>query len=63
MRTRRKFQKTHLTRPRKPAGAKRRRQLEQRKRLIALGVDEATVDKMNTREIRDMLKYPAKIGK
>ncbi|NNC87384.1 MAG: hypothetical protein HKN82_02860 [Akkermansiaceae bacterium] len=63
MRTRRKFQKTHLTRPRKPAGAKRRRHLEQRRRLIALGVDEATVDQMNVAEIREMLKYPAKIGK
>jgi hypothetical protein len=62
MRTKRKFHKTHLTRPRKPAGAKRRRQLEHRKRLVALGVSEEEVGKMNQKEVREMLKYPAKIA-
>ena len=59
----RKYFKTNKTRPRKAAGPKRRRQLEQRKRLIALGVDEESVSKMNPREIRDMVKYPAKVKK
>ncbi len=59
----RKYYKTNMTRPRKAPGAKRRRQLEQRKRLIGLGVDEEKVSKMNPREIRDMVKYPAKVTK
>ncbi|NNE90487.1 MAG: hypothetical protein HKN23_02470 [Verrucomicrobiales bacterium] len=61
MRTRRKYLKTHLTRPRKAAGAKRRRQLEQRRRLIGLGVPEEQVEKMNPKEVRDLLKYPKKV--
>ena len=63
MRTKRKYFKTHMTRPRKKPGAKRRRQLEQKRRLIALGVDEEAVEKMNPKEIRDKLKYPKKVEK
>lgn len=55
--------KTNKVRPRKAAGPKRRRQLEQRRRLIALGVPEEQVAKMNPKEVRDMLKYPAKVKK
>ncbi len=55
--------KTHLTRPRKSGAAKRRRQADHRKRLVALGVDQDTVDGMNQQEVRAMLKYPAKIRK
>ena len=55
--------KTHLTRPRKSGAAKRRRQADQRKRLVALGVGQDTVDGMNQQEVRAMLKYPAKIRK
>ena len=55
--------KTHLTRPRKRGAAKRRRQADHRKRLVALGVDQDTVDGMNQQEVRAMLKYPAKIRK
>ena len=62
MRTKRKFMKTHLTRPRKSGAAKRRRQADHRKRLVALGVSQETVDGMNQQEVRNMLKYPAKIG-
>ena len=63
MRKRRKDQKTNKTRPRKAGAAKNRRRLEQKRRLIALGVEEETVNKMNSRDILTMLKYPAKIGK
>lgn len=52
-----------MTRPRKKPGAKRRRQLEQKKRLLALGVDEKIVNRMNPKEIRDKVKYPAKVEK
>ena len=63
MRTRRKYMKTHLTRPRKSGAAKTRRRLEQRRRLIGLGMDEAAVARLNSREILDKLKRPAKIAK
>jgi len=61
MRVRRKYMKTHLTRPRKGGAAKRRRQNDQKKRLIALGVSEDEVVKMSPRDVLTMLKYPAKI--
>lgn len=61
MGTGRKFNKTNVTRPTKSLGARRRRYLEQRRRLIALGVDEAVVNKMDVKSIRDMLNRPAKI--
>jgi len=63
MRTRRKYMKTHLTRPRKSGAAKTRRRLEQRKRLVGLGMDEAAVARLTSREILDKLKRPAKIAK
>lgn len=62
MRTRRKYLKTHLTRPRKSGAAKTRRRLEQRRRLVALGMDEADVNRLTSREVLDKLKYPAKIA-
>ncbi|MCH7224765.1 hypothetical protein [Haloferula sp. A504] len=52
-----------MTRPTKAPGPKRRRQLEHRRRLIALGVSEEEVSKMNPKEIRDLLKRPAKVQK
>jgi len=60
MRVRRKLNKTQLTRPRKAGAAKTRRRLEQRRRLVALGMDEAEVNKLNSREVLDLLKYPKK---
>ena len=62
MRLKRKFQKTHLTRPRKGGAAKRRRQSDQRKRLVALGMDEVHVAKMNQRQVLDKLKHPKKVA-
>ncbi|MCH2060506.1 MAG: hypothetical protein MK183_07745 [Verrucomicrobiales bacterium] len=61
MRLKRKFQKTHLTRPRKGGAAKRRRQNDQKKRLVALGMDEETVRKMSPRDVLTLLKYPLKV--
>ena len=63
MRVRRKLQKTHLTRPRKGGAAKRRRQADQKKRLVAFGMDEAVVAKMSPREVLTKLKYPTKLAK
>ena len=36
----------------------RRREKTQRKRLLALGVPQATIAKMNTKELRVMLQRP-----
>jgi len=63
MRLKRKFQKTHLTRPRKGGAAKRRRQGDQKKRLVALGMDEEKVIKMNPRAVLTLLKRPMKVAK
>ena len=59
----RKYNKTVLTRPRKGGAAKRRRQADQKKRLIAMGMDEVTVSRLTTRDILTKLKYPAKLAK
>ena len=59
----RKFQKTHLTRPKKREGAKRRRQKDQKRRLVGLGMDESVVTAMNPREVRTLLKRPAEVAK
>ncbi|MEX2606616.1 MAG: hypothetical protein WD708_04660 [Kiritimatiellia bacterium] len=62
MGTGRKFNKTNITRPRKGGAAKINRQNTQRKRLIGLGMDEAEVAKLNPKEVRDILKAPAKVA-
>lgn len=53
----------NLSRPKKSSGDKAKRQREQKKRLVALGMDETIVAKMNAREVLDKLKRPAKIAK
>ena len=63
MGTGRKYHKTNLTRPRKAPGAKRRRRLEQRRRLVALGMDAEAVEKLTSREVLTLLQRPAKIAK
>ena len=59
----RKFTKTVITRPSKGGSAKLQRQRQHRERLIALGMSEAEVAKLNPKEVRDYLKYPAKTAK
>ena len=58
MGTGRKFRKTPMTRPVKSNAARKRRQLEQRRRLIALGVSEDAVAKMSVKDIRTLLRRP-----
>ena len=62
MGTGRKYHKTHLTRPRKAAGPKRRRQLEQKRRLVALGMDAEAVEKLTSREVLTLLQRPKKVA-
>lgn len=59
----RKFNKAPRTRPRKTARDRRRRQSVQRKRLIALGMPEERVEKLNALEVRQLLKRPAVVAK
>ena len=56
----RKFNKTNITRPRKGGPRKAQRQRQHQTRLIALGMPEADVAKLNPKEVRDFLKYPVK---
>lgn len=48
-------------RPIKRPIEKRRRLKVQRRRLVALGVPEEKVKKLNSLEVRQMLKYPAEL--
>jgi len=63
MGTGRTLHKKPRTRPVKSAGAKRRRQKVQQKRLVTLGVGEDEARKMGPRKVRDMLKRPAAVKK
>lgn len=49
------------TRPKKAAGKKNRRRRDQKKRLIALGMDEKVVAQMNSRDVLTALKHPKKV--
>ena len=62
MGTGRKLNKAPMTRPRKKARERRRREQEHRKRLIALGVPEEELRTMTSQGIRTLLKRPAKLA-
>ena len=47
-------------RPKKRGAAKRRRVLEHKRRLAALGVSEEKVAQLTPRQMLDLLKYPKK---
>lgn len=51
------------TRPTKSNSARIKRRKDQKKRLVALGMDEAVVAAMNPREVLTKLKHPAKVAK
>lgn len=63
MGTGRTFRKAPRVRPKKKPAAKRRRVKVQKTRLVALGLKEDAVNKMTSREVRDLLKRPRKIKK
>lgn len=56
MRIRRAMRKKPLRRPIKKARFKRRRMLEQKKRLVGAGITEEQLIHMNTREIRAAIR-------
>jgi hypothetical protein len=51
------------TRPTKSNAARNKRQNDQKKRLVALGMDETAVAAMNPRDVLTKLKHPAKVAK
>jgi hypothetical protein len=53
---------TNRSRPTKSAGAKAKRSKVQRRRLVALGMDEAAVEALNSTEVRTLLKHPKKVS-
>ena len=53
----------HINRPRKHGAAKARRTKVHRRRLVALGLPEAKVAKMNTKQLRELLQHPKKLQK
>ena len=55
------FRNKNKVRPRKTGAAKRRRCLVQRRRLVALGMDEAVVAKLPIDQLREKLKEPKKL--
>jgi hypothetical protein len=62
MRIRRAMRKKTLRRPVKSPGARRYRVAQQKKRLAELGLSEEKIRRMNTKEIRAVLRHPKKIS-
>ncbi len=59
MGTGRTMNKAPISRPKKCESERKRRINTQKKRLVGLGVAEETVSKLNTKEIRALLRKPA----
>jgi len=62
MGTGRTFNKQPRTRPKKKPADRRRRERLHRERLVELGMDEGAVRKMNPKEVRTILKRPARVS-
>ena len=63
MSTNRAARVKHTRRPKKAPADKIRRQKEQKKRLVKLGMDEKVVAKMPVHKVREMVQKPAKVKK
>ena len=50
----------NIARPKKSGAKKRRRILEHRRRLVALGVSEEKVSQLTPKQMRALLKHPKK---
>ena len=53
----------HLNRPRKGIAAKRKRKKVHVRRLVAMGVPEAKAARLDSQQIRAMLRHPVKTAK
>jgi len=58
----RTLSKKPVTRPRKSAGERRRRDMVQKKRLVALGMAPEAVEKLTSRKVKDLLNRPKKLA-
>ena len=63
MSTNRAARVKHLRRPKKAKAEKLRRQKEQKKRLVKLGMDEQVVAKLPVHKVRSLVQKPAKVKK
>lgn len=54
------FRNKNIQRPKKSGIARRRRDKVHRRRLIELGMPEEEVMRLDTKSLREYLKYPAK---
>ena len=57
------FRNKNLVRPRKGPKEKERRYKVQRQRLVALGLPEDEVRKMDPPQMRELLRHPKKLAK
>ena len=57
------FRNKNLVRPRKGLKEKERRYKAHRQRLVALGLPEEDVRKMDPKKMRTLLRHPAKLAK
>ena len=55
------FRNKNMVRPIKSGAKKRNQQRAQSRRLMALGVSEEAIATMSPKEVKEMLKYPAKV--
>lgn len=55
------FRNKNMVRPIKSGAKKRNTQRAQARRLLALGVSEETIASMSAKEVKEMLKHPAKV--
>jgi len=60
MGTGRTFNKTSMTRPKKSVAERKRRVKVQRSRLVALGMDEEAVKRLDNKQLRELLRSPKK---
>lgn len=52
-----------VRRPKKTGTEKRRREKAHRRRLVAMGLPEETVSKLNSKDMRILLRHPARLRK
>lgn len=57
------FRNKNIQRPKKSGLARRRREKVHRKRLMALGMSEKEVAQLDTKELRQLLRAPARTAK
>jgi hypothetical protein len=55
------YRNKNLRRKRKSGSDRTRRERVQRRRLLALGMPETEVGKLDTKEIRTLLRHPKKV--